>query len=658
MKATINTRVNRFFEFDSFRIDTRERLLSRDDEPIPLLPKAFDTLLVLVQHSGEVLDKDYLLKEVWPDSVVEENNLAQAISEIRKALSEGAKDQRFIVTVRSRGYRFAAEVRECLDEEIEQATQQHAQSVGTKQRVQKQAEEKQENRHDSAHETPFLSEGSSESRSRGRRYRWIVLTSIAAALVIAATAYYIDRGRAQPGLKIKSIAVLPFRPVDTNNPDEALEMGLADALITRLANLREIVVRPATSIAKYNKPEQGFWELLAVGRELKVDALLAGHVQKSGNRIRVTAQLVSVADGTHLWSEKFDDVFTDIFAAEDSMSKRIAEALVPNLTGNEQKLLAKHYTESSEAYQKYLYGRFYWAKRTNSGLQKAITYFEEAIRIDPKFALAYSGLADCYTLIHEVSPGEAMQKAMQAAMEAIKLDGSLAEPHRSLAQIKIYYDWDWLSVETEIKLSIALNPHYADAYRIYAVYFMVMGRFQEALAEAQRAAEFDPVAVRNHKLPGMILYFAGQYDQAIEQYEEALEMEPGYPQAQREIGLAYEQKGMYQEALAALKKPLDLPGTTVATDIAHVYAVSGNKSEAERILNELIQTSEHTYVSPYDIAIVYAGLGKREKALEWLNRAYEDHSYFMSWLKIDPRLTELRSDPQFVALVRQVGLAQ
>jgi len=417
-------------------------------------------------------------------------------------------------------------------------------------------------------------------------------------------------------------------------------------------------VRPATSIAKYNKPEQGFWELLAVGRELKVDALLDAHVQKSGNRIRVTAQLVSVADGSHLWSEKFDDVFTDIFSAEDSISKRIAEAVLPSLTGNEQKLLAKHYTESSEAYEKYLWGRFWWNKRTNYGLQKAITYFEEAIRIDPKFALAYSGLADCYTLLHEVSPGEAMQKAMQAAMEAVKLDGSLAEAHRSLAQIRIYYDWDWLSVETEIKRAIELNSHYADAYRTYAVYFMVMGRFQEALTETKRALEFDPVAVRNHKLPGMILYFAGQYDKAIEQYEKALEMEPGYPQAQREIGLAYEQKGMYQEALAALRKMPDLPGTTVVADIAHVYAVSGNKSEAERILNVLIQNSAHTYVSPYDIAIVYAGLEKREKALEWLNRAFEDHSYFMSWLNIDPRLRELHSDPRFVALVRKVGLGQ
>lgn len=657
MKATINKQVNRFYEFDSFRIDTRERLLLQDDGPIPLLPKAFDTLLVLVQNSGEVLDKDYLLKEVWPDSVVEENNLAQAISEIRKALSEGAKDQRFIVTVRSRGYRFAAEVKECLDVEIEPVTEQQTQSAATKHRVQKLGEEKREGRHDSADEKPFLFAGGSESRSRWRQYRWTMLTFIAVALGIAATAYYINRRRAEPGVKIKSIAVLPFRAVDTNNPDEALQMGLADALITRLANLREIIVRPAISIAKYNKPEQGFWELLAVGRELKVDALLAGHVQRSGNKIRVTAQLVSVSDGAHLWSEKFDDIFTDIFAAEDSMSKRIAEALVPNLTGNEQKLLAKHYTESSEAYEKYLYGRFYWNRRTNYGLQKAITYFEEAIRIDPKFALAYSGLADCYSLLHEVSPGEGMQKAMQAAMEAVKLDGSLAEAHRSLAGVKIYYDWDWPGAETELKRAIELNSHYADAYRTYAVYFMVMGRFQEALTETKRALELDPVAVRNHKLPGMILYFAGQYDRAIEQYEKALEMEPGYPQAQREIGLAYVQKGMYQEALAALKKTLDVPGNT-ESDIAHVYAVSGNKREAERILNELLQKSAHTYVSPYDIAIVYAGLGKREKALEWLNRAYEDHSYFMSWLQIDPRLKELRLDPQFVALVRQVGLAQ
>jgi TolB-like protein/Tfp pilus assembly protein PilF len=566
------------------------------------------------------------------------------------------------VTVRSRGYRFAAEVKECLDEEIGPVTEQHTQSAATKQRVQKQGEEKQEERHDSADENSFLFAGGSESRSHWRQYRWIMLTCIALALGIAATAYYMNGRRAEPGLKIKSIAVLPFRPVDTNNPDEALQMGLADALITRLANLREIIVRPATSIAKYNKPEQGFWELLAIGRELKVDALVAGHVQRSGNKIRVTAQLVSVADGSHLWSEKFDDIFTDIFAAEDSISKRIAEALLPSLTGNEQRLLAKHYTENSKAYEEYLLGRYLWDKKTNYGLQNAITHFEDAIRTDPKFALAYSGLADCHTSLNEVSPGEGMQKAKQAAMEAVKLDGSLAEAHRSLAAVKIWYDWDRIGAEAELKRAIELNPHYADAYRTYAVYFLIMGRFEEALTQAKRASKLDPVAVRNYKLPGMILYFAGQYDKAIEQYEKALEMEPGYPQAQREMGLAYEQKGMYQEALAALKETLKLPGNyfrpTTDADIAHVYAVSGNQSEAERILNELIQKSEHTYVSPYNIAIVYTGHGKREKALEWLNRAYGDHSYWMSWLKIDPRLSELRSDPQFVTLVRQVGLAQ
>ena len=255
-----------------------------------------------------------------------------------------------------------------------------------------------------------------------------------------------------------------------------------------------------------------------------------------------------------------------------------------------------------------------------------------------------------------------MQKAKQLAMEAVNLDGSLAEAHRSLAGVKIFYDWDWPGAETEIKRAIELNSHYADAYRTYALYLMVIGRFPEALSETERAMEFDPVAVRNYKLPGMILFFAGQYDRAIEQYRKALEMEPGFPPAQREIGLAYEQKGMYQEALAALRETLDLSGNyfqpTNDADIAHVYAVSGNKGEAERILNELIQKSEHTYVSPYNIAIVYAGLGKREKALEWLNRAYEDHSFWMYWLKIDPRLKELRSEPKFVALERQVGLAQ
>jgi tetratricopeptide (TPR) repeat protein len=326
--------------------------------------------------------------------------------------------------------------------------------------------------------------------------------------------------------------------------------------------------------------------------------------------------------------------------------------------------LAKRYTENTEAYRLYLKGRYFWNKRTVDGFEKAIEYFQQAINLDPNYALAYSGLADCYALFSAglLPPKEAMAKAKAAATKAVEIDDTLSEAHASLASVKHLYDLDWSGAEREFKRAIELNPNYAIAHLWYSHILSAVGRHNEAVAEAKRALELEPVSVLMGKNVGHILYEARQYDQALEYYKKALEMDPSFAQAQREIGLVYEQKGMYQEAMTALQKLLSLSGryatATHKADLGHVYAVSGKSGEALKVLNELQEESKHHYVSPYDIAVIYTGLGEKEQALEWLEKVYEDRSYFLMWLSNDPRLDSLRSEPRFADLLRRVGLPQ
>jgi tetratricopeptide (TPR) repeat protein len=353
---------------------------------------------------------------------------------------------------------------------------------------------------------------------------------------------------------------------------------------------------------------------------------------------------------------------SDIFTVEDSISGRVASALTLKLTGEERQLLTKRYTENAEAYQLYVKGRYFWNQRTEAGIKKAIEYFQQAIAKDPAYALAYSGLADGYTLRRlEQAPRDVMPSAEEAAIKALAIDDKIAEAHSTLANIRFRYDLDWLGAENEFKRALELSPNNADAHRRYALYLLCLGRFAEAMAEIKRAQEFDPVSIVISSQMGQVFYLAHQYDQAIEQYKKTLEMDPNFTQAQREVGLAYEQKGMYQEALKELQKALNLPGNyfkpTSKADIGHLYAISGKRSEAQKVLEELLKDSQQSYVSPYDIAIILAGLGEKEGALEWLERADEDRSFWLIWLKVDPRLNGLHSDLRFQNLLKSVGLS-
>ena len=585
------------YEFGPFRLDAAERRLLRDGKPISLAPKVFDTLVALLENSGRLLSKDELMNGLWPDTFVEEATLARNISDLRKALGEASAEGKYIETVPKSGYRFVCEVR----------------------RIEAQ--------------------GSKLILERHTRSRVVVEEEIDADVAV------------------RSVAVLPFKPLRSNDADDYLGLGMADALITRLSNLRQIAVRPTSAVMKY----AGARDPVAAGRELRVEAVVDGTIQRSGERVRLTVQLVSVTAETPLWADKFDEMFTDIFAVEDSISEQVARALTLRLTGEERNLLAKRYTENTEAYELYLKGRYLWNKRTAEGLDRSIQCFSRAIEIDAHYALAYAGLADSYTFLGDVGltalqPKDAFSRGRQAAMKALEIDGSLAEAHTSLAHIHMHC-YEWAEARNEFGRALELSPNYAYAHQLYALYLAFNGRMPEANAEIRRALKLDPLSLPINMDLGVIHYLAREYDQAIDQYRQTLDLDRNFDRAHFWLAAAYEQKQMYDDAIAEYTTAIELSGGSLEAraSLAHSYARAGRRDRALRILEELSEQSPRRYVSPYDLAIINLGLGEREKAIVWLEQACDEHAGWMVYLTLDPRLDSVRPDPRFKEFLRRVG---
>jgi DNA-binding winged helix-turn-helix (wHTH) protein/TolB-like protein/tetratricopeptide (TPR) repeat protein len=639
-------RTNSFYEFGPFRIDRRERLLLHDGVPVSLPPKVYDTLLELVRHSGHIVAKEELMRAIWPDTFVEEANLTVNISALRKALGEGDSEHPYIETVPRRGYRFVLPVTEVKNDSADSFAEERT------------------NPHLVIEEQREVEATKEESTVTGvralpRSRKWgLPVVGIAVLVGFGLVAYYAWIKRAEPGLRVRSIAVLPFKPLVADNRDEPLEMGMCDALITRLSGLNQLIVRPTSSVVQYNKLGQ---DSVAAGRELGVDALLDGFVQKSGDKIRITAQLLSIADGKHLWSGQFNANFTDIFAVEDSISKQMVEALLPNLTGEEQRRVTKHYTDNIEAYELYLRGRYFLDRRTPEGLNKSIDYFQRATEKDPKYALAFAGLADSSVILAvraDMPPRDSYQLAKTAAMRAVEIDDTLAEAHTSLANVRYWYDWDWSGAETEFKRAVELSPNYPTAHQLYASYLIAMGRHQEAMFEAQQAHELDPISLSLNVQMARILYFSQRYDEAIDRCKKTLEIDPNHGGARLFLGRSYTEKRMYEEALTELEKAKDLlrGSAEVLSVIGYTYAASGHPIEAQKILRELQGLSKQRYVSPYHIAMIYAGLGERDPAFLSLEKAYDDREGRLTLLKVVPEFDSLRSDSRYADLVRRIGL--
>jgi serine/threonine-protein kinase len=488
-------------------------------------------------------------------------------------------------------------------------------------------------------------------------------TVLAVGLTLAGLAgaiYFLRPQPASPPSKIKTIAVLPFKPLLAHDRDEALELGMADTLITRLSNQRELDVRPITAVRRYAGIEQ---DALAAGREQRVDAVLDGQIQRAGERIRVTARVVKVADGALLWSSQFDENMTDIFAVQDSISRKVVEALAMKLAGAERERLTRRYTENTQAYQLYLLGRFHLNRLTDDGFLKSLEYFQQAIEKDPRFALAHIGVADAYNALggfNVLRPRDVYPKARSAAESALKLDDGLAEAHTALAMVKLAHDWDWSGAEKEFKRALDINPSGSDAHNQYGFYLASMGQFDEAVSQMRRAQELDPISLVNITALGQVLYMARRYDEAMEQCRNALEMDPNLGFAHWLLGLAYMQKGMYEPAILALQKSIPLSGDSPdePESLALAYAMSGRTGEAQKILEELKQQAKRRYTSPSMIAVLYAALGKKDQAFALLDQAYDERDNLLVLLKVEPVFDPLRSDPRFTALRRRVGLAE
>ena len=494
-----------------------------------------------------------------------------------------------------------------------------------------------------------------------RRTAAALLIATALALVGAALALYSSRPAQTPAAApIKSIAVLPFKPLGAGGRDEALELGMADTLIARLSSIRELDVRPMSAVFKYVSLEQ---DALAAGREQRVDAVLDGHIQKAGEKVRVTVRLLRVADGAPLWTGQFDEKMTDIFAVQDSISERAAGALAVRLAGGERERLTKHHTENTEAYQLYLKGRYHLGRLTDDGFHKGRDYFQQAIDLDPAYAPAHAGLADAYNKLggwNAMAPKECFPKAREAAARALALDEELAEAHTQMGVVKHLFDWDFAGAEREFRRAIELNQSQANAHQWYGQYLSSVGRLDEALAEVRRAQELDPVSLEKMASVGDILYHQRQYDRALEQYRRALEMDPNSGFAHWALGNAYVQKGMYEEAIGEYKRAIPLSGDSPdeLASLGYAYALSGKRREAQAVIAELQERSTRSYISPTIIAFIYAGLGENDRAFAWLEKAFDGRDFILVLLKADPTFDRLRPDPRFADLVRRVGLPQ
>jgi serine/threonine protein kinase/Flp pilus assembly protein TadD len=468
----------------------------------------------------------------------------------------------------------------------------------------------------------------------------------------------LQEGEAPTAAGKPSVAVLPFKDLSPQGDQEYLCEGLTDELISRLTNIEGLRVTPRTSAYWFKDKEN----LQEIGEKLNVEKVLEGSLRKSGNRLRITVQLVNVSDGFSLWSEKYEKEEEEIFTLQDEISLAIVDKLQIQLLGGEKEKLVKRYTQSSEAYDLYLKAQFFLRMRTPDAWNKAYECCEKAIEIDPDFALAYVGFAQYYVFSGYYGfnpPKDVYPQAKTAIKKALELDDALAEAHVSMFAISLFYDWDWEAAEREFKRAIELNPGNSSAYHLNAEYLRIMERFEEAIEEIKRSLKLDPFHIMLHALLGRILADSGRWDEAIEQFHKTLELDPNYAPTHWMVGLPYQHKGRYDEAIAAYRKAIELTGghhphATGALGVA--YAKLGQREKAVNVLRELEERSKQTYVPKTSIAVIYAALGEIEKALELLEKAYEERDQMLLYIKETYDLHNLELDPRYMELRKKIGL--
>jgi TolB-like protein/DNA-binding winged helix-turn-helix (wHTH) protein/Flp pilus assembly protein TadD len=646
---------NHLFEFGPFRLDAIERQLWRDGQEITLTPKAFGVLLQLVRNSSHVVTKEDFMREVWPDTIVEEKNLADNISILRQILGDSPQEERYIKTVPRRGYRFVANVN---DGNLDVVVQETSRSrIVIEEEVAPQVIDVPLAAFQVQPATPLL-------EVKKARLKWLTpLLILASVVLVGGVLMAFSRWRS-PSKSIetapRTIAVLPFKPLVAESRDLSLELGMTDAIITRLSNIRHMTVRPTNSVMKYAGEGQ---DLRAVGSELGVEVMLDGRVQREGDRIRFSVQLVRTDNGATVWADRFDEKFTNIFAVQDQISERVASALALKLTGEEKQALSKRYTDNVQAYELYLKGLQHWSTFSQTGVEASINYYNEALKIDPTYALAHSGLATSYIVIGihgPQSPDEVMPKAQQAIRKALELDPDLTEAHVASGAVKIFYERDWPGAERALKRGMELNPNYADAYVLYGYYLQANGKFEDAVISIRRAKELAPQwHIPQYDFPESF-FFARRYDEAVEQTRHWLQLEPDNAYAYYVLGKALTQKGLYKEAAAEFQRGINFPEIgehmtgRLMSELAHTYALSGQRDKVTRLVEQLRGTPDPW--RPMQFAKIYSGLGDKDQAFHWLTKAADEQFPFAWTFKIEPHFDNLRSDPRYAALLARLKL--
>lgn len=598
-----------FYEFDHFRLKVAARSLleNRSESVIPLSPKSFELLLLLVRSKGRILAKEMIYDQLWGGRFVEENNLTVRVSELRKALGEKRGENQYIVTIPRQGYRFIAKVRSGSDK---------------------------------------------------------------------------DTGVKNADERFQSLAVLPFVNESDDPNLDYISDGITESVINNLSQLPQIKVISRNTVFRFKGNET---DLSEIGDKLGVRTILIGRILKAADDLILSVELVDLADSSQIWGSRFQYQSSNLFKTQEAIANEVAAGLRLKLSENEKELLSRRYTQNSEVYHLYLKGRYFWNQRNVISINRAIEYFQQAVGIDPNYALAYAGLSDCHLSLFisgVSSPREAVRKAETTALKALEIDDSLGETHVSLANIRLFYNRNWSAAEKEYQRGIELNPRYVPGRCWYGNLLTVTERFDEALIQIEQARALDPLSTTVIKATGRILYFARRYDEAVEKCREALEIDPDYALANGLLGSVWIEKGEFNDALREFERVLQftagdykLPaGETLETfsefqkkifslesdpeTIAHVgyiYAVMGKKREAEEILAGLKYLHQSRYTEPHSIAVVCVGLEDKEQALEWLEKAYAEQSVILNFLKIYPIFNSLHSDARFQDLLRRIG---
>jgi TolB-like protein/DNA-binding winged helix-turn-helix (wHTH) protein/Tfp pilus assembly protein PilF len=649
----MSRQVKNIYEFGPFCLNPAEHTLLRDGRPIPIRPKMFDILLVLIENHGHLVDKERLMSSVWTEQFVEEGNLNKNISMLRRVLGEGDNGQKFIETVPKRGFRFVAEVRQLNDFDendlvANAPTPVHDVSVEDDSRGFQETP-------DAASELQARQIG---TRSFGRNWVGVVVIAVLLlAVVVYVTSIRKSRTSATP--TITSIVVLPLQNLSGDPTQEYFVDGMTDALIGDLAQIGALRVISRTSAMHYKGTNKSLPE---IARELNVDAVVEGTVQRAGDRVHVRAQLIHAATDSHLWASDYDRDSRDVLDLQAEVAGAIASEVRIKITPAERKLLVPKRVVARDAIDNYLQGRYFWNQRTEHDLHQAIVYFENAIKADPNYAQAYAGLADSYnqlgtTMIGGLPSLEARRTAEIAARKALEIDNEVAEAHAALGYVN-FFNWNWTTADAEFKRALDLNPNYASAHSQYALYLVAQGRIDEALAEVNRAQELDPLSLTTSMTRGFILENGRRYEESIEQLRRVIASDPNHYGAHWFLALTYIANHQFDEAIAASEKAVALSGRAPAAlgVLGLSYGVAGRKREANNVLNELLQLQKQRYITQMAPCYVYIGLGDKDQAFVWLEKAYQERSNPLALFKVSPTVDSLRSDPRFADLLRRIGL--